>query len=346
MRWEYPKYVSVAEKKDKAAKKLKQLQKKDPAINPVVITGNSLAQTWWGKSWNKNLERYADYSNRIGRGRSYVRHGAVLDLKIEAGLVLALVQGSGAKPYEVVIKIAAISAANWTAIKRGSAGKLQSLQDLLAGKFPVGLSDIFFSKDKGLFPSPREISLDCSCPDWATMCKHVAAALYGVGARFDEDPSLFFKLRQADTGDLIAQAVKEKTGKLLAKTNKKSAKIIVDADLSDIFGIDMDSKPDFSRKIKEGPEKDRKKAVATKASAKKAVQPVNPPVMELSKAPAPSDATGFVAEIIVGSRRKGVTIEMLVEKTGYSKSKLYGIVHRLKQQGEIENRSRGVYVKI
>ena len=183
----YPDYVSVAEKKDKAAKQLKQLQKKIPGIKPVVLAGNALARTWWGKSWNQN-QRYADYSNRIGRGRAYVRHGAVLDLSIAAGKVTALVQGSSSKPYEVKISIKAISKPQWAAIKKQCDGRLKSLQDLLAGKFPKELSEIFLTEGKGLFPSPKEISFDCSCPDWASMCKHVAAALYGIGARLDEDP--------------------------------------------------------------------------------------------------------------------------------------------------------------
>ncbi|MCB2181261.1 MAG: hypothetical protein KQH63_04510 [Desulfobulbaceae bacterium] len=334
--WEYPRYVSVAEKKAKAAKKLKQLKKKMPDIKPVVIEGKALARTWWGKSWNKNLERYADYSNRIGRGRSYVRHGAVLDLKIDSGKVTALVQGSTSKPYEVVINIKAISQTNWRAIKKQCEGQLKSLQDLLAGKFPKALGEIFFSKEKGLFPRPHAISFNCSCPDWASMCKHVAAALYGIGARFDEDSSLFFKLRDADTGDLIARAVKDKTGELLAKTRKKSAKVIEDADLSGIFGIDMDSKPDFARKGTE--------AIKKKSAAKRITKPIDLHRKQKNKQKTLKTATGFVAELIVSSK-SGVDIEKLVKKTGYSKSKLYGIVHRLKQQGIIKNKSHGVYVK-
>ncbi len=246
----YPRYVSVAEKKAKAAKKLKQLKKKTPDIKPVVIEGNALARTWWGKSWNKNLERYADYTNRVGRGRSYVQHGAVLDLKIDSRQVTALVQGSTSKPYEVVISIKGINQTNWKEIQKQCEGQLKSLQDLLAGKFPKTLAEIFFNKEKGLFPSPQTISFDCSCPDWASMCKHVAAALYGIGSRFDEDPSLFFKLRGVDTENLIARAVKDKTGKLLAKTKRKSAKVLDDADLSGVFGIDIDNKLDFTGKRK------------------------------------------------------------------------------------------------
>ncbi|MEJ2690754.1 MAG: hypothetical protein P8130_12560, partial [Deltaproteobacteria bacterium] len=244
--WGFPKYVTVAEKKAKAAKKLQQLKKKRPDIAPVIIAGSALARTWWGKSWNRNLERYADYRNRIGRGKNYVRHGAVLDLRIEGGRVSALVQGTRAKPYEVVVRIARVKKANWDRIRKQCQGELRSLPDLLAGKFPKALGEIFLAEGKGLFPTPKEISFDCSCPDWASMCKHVAATLYGVGARLDEDPLLFFTLRQADTEELVAGAVREKTGDLLARADKKSTRVLDDADLSGLFGIDMDVKPDFS----------------------------------------------------------------------------------------------------
>lgn len=335
--WGYPKYVSVAEKKAKAAQKLKQLKKKLPDIKPVVIKGNALACTWWGKSWNKNLERYADYTNRIGRGRSYVRHGAVLDLKIDSGQVTALVQGSTSKPYKVVIHIKGITQANWKEIKKQCEGQLRSLQDLLAGKFPKELVDIFFNQEKGLFPKPQAISFDCSCPDWASMCKHVAAALYGVGARFDEDPSLFFTLRGVDTRELIARAVKDKTGELLEKTKKKSARVIDDGDLGSIFGIDMDSQPNFTGKKNVVPD-----AGTTKVQKKRSTVAI--PSRGRTKKRSAKTGTSLVAEIILASRT-GINVEKLVEETGYTKTKLYGIVHRLKQQKIITNKAPGVYVK-
>ena len=331
--WGYPRYVSVAEKKAKAEKKLKKLRKKMPDIKPIVIAGRTLAQTWWGKSWNKNLERYADYSNRIGRGRSYVRHGAVLDLKIDPGKVSALVQGSRTKPYEVVINIKAISPAPWQVLKKQSQGQLKSLQDLLSGQFPKTLAEIFFAQENGLFPRPHDISFNCSCPDWASMCKHVAAALYGIGARFDEDPALFFKLRGADTSDLIAQAVKDQTDELLKKSKKKSAKIIDDGDLSDIFGIEMESQPKFSKKKKK-PIKDKSAAIKPASANKRAPKPQ-------IKA---KTAIGQVAQLIL-AEKSGLTIVSLVEKTGFMKIKLYGIVHRLKQQGKIKKKAHGVYIK-
>ena len=86
------------------AAQLAKLRKKNPDIKPVIIDGK-LAKSWWAQAWNRNLEGYADYSNRIGRGRSYVKSGAVLDLSIKPGEVCALVQGSRAKPYDVTVRI-------------------------------------------------------------------------------------------------------------------------------------------------------------------------------------------------------------------------------------------------
>ncbi len=333
----YPKYVSVGQKMAKAEKKLKQLRKKMPDIRPVILTGSSLARTWWAKSWNDNLERYADYDNRIGRGRSYLRHGAVLDLEITPGKVTALVMGSEADPYEVTITIQPVSANQWQTIKKQCQGHLKSLQDLLAGKFPKTLAEIFFTQDQGLFPSPKDIRFHCSCPDSASMCKHVAAALYGIGARFDEDPSLFFTLRGVDTGDLLADALQGSTDELLNKTRKKTAKVIDDADLADLFGIDMDLKPDFST--------EEPKALKGKAATRKIAQPVHAPAKHNNIPKSPSTATARVAAIIAAAT-SGVTITDLATKTGYPKSKLYGIVHRLKQEGKIKSASHGVYITV
>src|SRR5210317_1029347 len=220
--WRYPRYVSVAEKRAKAARKLKQLRKKNPAIQPIVLEGRAIAKTWWGKSWNLNLERYADYNNRIGRGRSYVRHGAVLDLQISAGQVKSLVQGSRTKPYSVTIKIKGITKEIWKNMKAACAGKLDSLPELLSGKFPKALGEVFTAQGRGLFPSPQEIGFDCSCPDWAYMCKHVAATLYGIGTRLDDDAGLFFKLRKVKIDDLIQQTLKDQSYKLLEKAEQMS----------------------------------------------------------------------------------------------------------------------------
>ena len=328
----YPQYVTVAEKKAKAEKKIKQLRKKNPDLRPVILQGRALARTWWGKAWNKNLESYADYSNRIGRGRSYVRHLAVVDLQIAPGKVTALVQGSRGKPYEVLISIAKMKQQNWQIIKKECQSRLSSLPDLLAGKFPKGLQEIFMIQGKGLFPTPTEISFDCSCPDWASMCKHIAAALYGVGVRLDEDPALFFTLRQAALDDLVSQAVQDKTAGILGGDTAKGSKVIADDKLAALFGIEMDAFA--SAPPTKGRAKRRKPA--TKKPTKPAAQ---------DSLQGHSTATALVVHCIVGSK-DGLSIKDLQQATGFSAKKLYGILARLKQTGRVKNPAHGIYCRI
>jgi uncharacterized Zn finger protein len=244
----YPKATTAAQKKAKAIKSTEKLAKKNPDISPVIISGNKIAKTWWGISWNNNLESYSDYSNRIGRGRSYVRNGAVLDLQITSGNISALVQGSRAKPYKVDITIKSLNVSIWESITKACEGEIDSLQELIDGKFPKVLSDMFTIQGKGLFPSPKEISFECSCPDWANMCKHVAAVLYGVGARLDDNPTLFFLLRNVEIDDLISDAINNKSYSLIEKSKTKSGRVIEDTDISNLFGIDIEDDLKTDRK--------------------------------------------------------------------------------------------------
>ncbi|MDR1875408.1 MAG: hypothetical protein LBQ90_10415 [Synergistaceae bacterium] len=237
MSWGYFEYTPVAQKKADAQRQLEKLRKKNPNISPVVIEGRKIAKTWWGMAWNRNLESYADYSNRISRGSAYVRNGMVLDLQITSGNISALVQGSRSEPYKVLIRIDKLSAARWNAIAEQSSSRIGSLAELTEGKFPETLSQAFLQQGKGLFPSPKEIHFNCSCPDWAGMCKHVAATLYGVGARLDHDPLLFFTLRDIDFSALLKKSVEEKIESLLKNANKKSQRVIDDADLAGLFGV-------------------------------------------------------------------------------------------------------------
>ena len=237
---DFPEYVPVAQKREIAKRKIEKLREKDPNISPVIITGKKLASTWWGNSWNKNLESYSDYSSRIQRGRSYVRNCAVLDLKITPGKIIALVQGSETKPYKVNINISHLNKDVWEYITKECIGKIDSLQELLEGKFPKALSEFFTVRGKGLFPSPKEINFNCSCPDSADMCKHVAAALYGVGVRLDEDPTLFFVLRNVDIAELISETINKKSQTMLEKSKKRSRRVMAETDISDMFGIDLE----------------------------------------------------------------------------------------------------------
>jgi uncharacterized Zn finger protein len=233
----FPKYESVAEKKAKAIKALEKLKKKNPEIEPVIIEGRTLAKSWWGKAWNLNLESYADYGNRIARGKSYVRSNTVLDLKIYKGTVEAKVQGSSSKPYDVKINIDALSSTKWEQIIALCNHRIDSLEQLVEGKFPKELEVLFKERKYGMFPSPKEIHFDCSCPDWASMCKHVAAVLYGIGARLDLDPMLFFELRDLDGQELVRKSMERKLENMLKNAGKKSKREIADEDISDLFGL-------------------------------------------------------------------------------------------------------------
>lgn len=235
-------YVSVAKRRQQAAKKVAALQKRGKHVNPVRIEGRAIARTFWGKAWCHNLESYSDYSNRLPRGRTYVRNGAVLDLQIGKGEVTALVSGSSV--YTVKIAIRALAHPRWKTITEQCAGQIDSLVELLQGKFSRGVMEIITCKERGLFPSPKHISMECSCPDWATMCKHVAAVLYGVGARLDESPELFFQLRNVDHSELITAAG---TATAVTRTTKPG-KVLKSGNLSNIFGIDLDSGLDTGEK--------------------------------------------------------------------------------------------------
>lgn len=244
MFWGHRPYVPVAQKRENAEKKLKQLLKKNPNMKPVFIKGKSIAETWWGRAWNSNLEKYAEFSNRIGRGRSYVRHGSVLDLQISKGKIDGLVLGSSTRPYKIKIQIRSLGKSKWDGIKQASKDKIDSLQELLDGKFPKSLAEIFTTKNEGLFPTPQEIKLSCSCPDWAVMCKHVAATLYGVGARLDEDPELFFTLRGVKIDNLIEFAVNKQKENLKKSAAKRQGRgrmaMKEDTKLAALFDIDLD----------------------------------------------------------------------------------------------------------
>jgi len=236
--FEFPEYVSVGTRRARAraaAEKVARKQKR--SLAPVCpIEGNKLVRTFWGKAWCDNLESYRDYENRLPRGRSYVRHGAVIDLRIGAGKVTALV--SGTSTYEVAVTIRSLPPKSWNKLASECTSQIDSLVDLLRGRLPTQVMELVTRKQGGLFPSPNEISFECSCPDWAGMCKHVAAALYGVGVRLEEKPELFFELRGVDHTELVGGAA-EAVPRLA--DGARSRKVVRDADLSALFGIELES---------------------------------------------------------------------------------------------------------
>lgn len=231
-------YVPVAARRRQAARRLAQLRKKNGReASPVVIDGRKIARTFWGGAWCENLERYSDFANRLPRGRTYVRNGSVVDLQIVPGAVTALVSGSDL--YEIEMKVAAVPPTRWRAICKDCAGAIDSVVELLQGKLSQSVMTRMCQAKTGLFPSPKEITFACSCPDWASMCKHIAAVLYGIGARLDQHPELLFLLRQVDQQALVARA-----GSDLSRTrNVRAGKVLDTGDLSEIFGIEMASHP-------------------------------------------------------------------------------------------------------
>jgi uncharacterized Zn finger protein len=226
-------YVPVAKKRADAQEKIAALGKTEK-LSPVTVSGRKIANTWWGASWCANLERYADFDNRVERGRSYVKNGQVIDLSIGDGKVLARVMGS--ELYRVEIGIDGLSAKAWERVSEQAGQRIGSLADLVEGKFPEELGEIFMRQGEGLFPSSREIHMQCTCPDYAFMCKHVAAVLYGIGARLDDDPLLFFKLRAIPFEKLLKKSVDEKMKNLLKNAHKKTERTLT-GDIAEIFGL-------------------------------------------------------------------------------------------------------------
>lgn len=266
-------YVPVAEKRARGARAVARLEKAGRKTAPVVIEGRKIARTFWGQAWCQNLESYGDYANRLPRGRTYVRNGSVLDLQIGPGKVTALVCGS--ELYEVTVTIRALQRARWRAITRECAGQIDSVIELLGGQLTGSVMQVVSRRGDGLFPAPAEITLACSCPDYARLCKHVAAALYGIGARLDEDPGLLFTLREVDPADLVegmdaAAALGE---------GAAQERVLASDDLAAVFGIELDSDagaaappstPRARRRAAKAPQPAKKKQRKAKASPPRA----------------------------------------------------------------------------
>lgn len=263
MSWynQYPEYKSVAQKKLDAEKRAKRLAGKGEKLEPAATTGNKLATTFWGQAWNRNLERYQDYEYRLLRGRSYVRHGAVIDLKVEKGCIKAMVSGS--ELYTLRINIQPLDPTRWKALKKQCSGQITSLIGLLQGKLPPGVMEAVTKENEGLFPEPRDIKFICSCLDHADLCKHCAAAAYGVGARLDKSPELLFLLRGVDHTDLISSASDAAVAQTVATGDDLG-------DLADIFGIEFDASPE----VPPTPPVSRKKVAAKPALKKTKGKPV------------------------------------------------------------------------
>jgi uncharacterized Zn finger protein len=227
-------YVPVAKRRERAARLVAKLALEGEILSPVTAARGSIAKTYWGKAWCQNLERYSDYASRLPRGRTYLRNGSVIDLKIEAGEVVAQVMGSIL--YRIAVKVSAVPAAQWQSLARDCAQSIDSWVELLQGKLSTGVMERIARPGVGLFPSPQEITFSCSCLDAAVMCKHVAATLYGIGARLDAEPELLFRLRRVDSKELVARVGE---GGLPVQQRPAGGRILDSSKLADVFGLDL-----------------------------------------------------------------------------------------------------------
>jgi uncharacterized Zn finger protein len=267
-------YVPVAQRRAKAAREVAKRTKKGQTVTPVHISGRSIAATFWGQAWCTNLESYSDFSNRLPRGRTYVRNGSVVDLKIGNGKITALVSGS--ELYKIEIDISSLPKKSWQALKEQCAGKIGTLVELLQGKLSKAVMELVTNRDEGLFPKPKEIEMSCSCPDYAGMCKHLAAVMYGVGNRLDSSPELLFVLRGVDHLELIEQAIPT-----APVGTAGSAPTLAADSLGAIFDIEIDEapspKPDTIEKAKTRTQKVAKKTAKEVTKPKKHSTPKQVP---------------------------------------------------------------------
>jgi uncharacterized Zn finger protein len=256
-----------------------KLQKKGASIQPVRIEGRQIALTFWGKAWCDHLEGFSDFENRLPRGRTYVRNGSVCHLDIRKGVVEAKVSGS--EIYDVSVKIKTLPGPKWGQVKARCAGRVGSLLELLQGKLSDHVMSAVTDTKVGLFPGPREMRFTCSCPDWADMCKHVAAVLYGVGARLDQTPELLFRLRGVDHTELVGE---DAAKAIVARKPKGGRRTLDEGSLADVFGIEVDKAGPGKRARSQGtappppgprttPERDEKEDVASRLVRKKPLQP-------------------------------------------------------------------------
>lgn len=321
---EWPAYVPVAQRRVNALRHAAELAvKENRALAPVKIEGRKIARSFWGLAWCENLERYSDYANRLPRGGTYVRNGSVVDLQISKGNIQAIVAGS--EVYTVTIKIETLPKTKWSKIKEDCSQSIDSLLELVQGKFERGIMERLTHREHGLFPQPREIKLRCSCPDSATMCKHVAAVMYGIGHRLDSSPELLFLLRDVDHLELIGHAV-------TAENLDRSFQVTQDNDLSgsdlgELFGIELDigqSATNVTRietktivtKTKVLARKSTKKVAKTQKSSRQ--QTVDPPTIQRPVDSAPK------------KKKKAAATQ---NKSGSSRATVVAKVPRAKQVG-------------
>ena len=302
MEFWYPRYVPVGARRARALQEMRALRARGVKAQPVEIKGRAIVRSFWGRRWCEHLESFSDYANRLPRGRSYVRNGSVCHLAVESGGVEAMVAGGSL--YHVAVRIRRLKKPTWKAIRSACAGQIGSGLELLQGRLSDHVMDVVTHREAGLFPQPGEIKLACDCPDWATMCKHAAAVLYGVGSRLDDSPELLFRLRGVDETELIADG-------LTPPRETATADTLAGEDLGSIFGIDLGSEDGAPRARPPRPAaRKRSKTARTRKAPRRRSSPAAAP----SAPPAAGQAGGASPRL----RLAGAQIAGLRERCGFS----------------------------
>lgn len=288
-------YVPVSRRRANAQRKVSNLRASGQPVAPVEVNGRQIVHTFWGRAWCDNLERYSDFANRLPRGRTYVRNGSVIDLQIAPGKVNALVSGS--EIYEVAITIPRVASRQWVSICDDCGSSVKSLVELLQGRLSDGVMERICRPTTGLFPEPSQIDFRCSCPDWAWMCKHVAAVLYGVGVRLDKHPDLLFKLRDVDAQELVDNLDADITVGVRAPA---SDRVLEQDGLSELFGLELAASPPAP----ESKQRERKRRTAKKAAKATPRKQLRAAVKPKGTKPATSRARGTMARTTKADTRK------------------------------------------
>ena len=286
----FPEYVSVAERRRRAGRELEKLRRQGRRLSPVVVEGRTVARTVWGQAWCKNLEAFSDFASRLPRGRSYLRNGLVIHVQVGVGKVEALVSGS--ELYEVEVKVKPLPDARWHTLVEACAGQVSSVVELLGGRLSGPVMEVLCRPGQGLFPTPSEMSFSCTCPDYARMCKHVAAVLYGVGARLDTAPELLFTLRRVEGAELVTRAAEG----LAREAPASGATLEQGSDLGGLFGIEL-APPDGKAEASRARGRDGGKRTERKVRVQKAAK-------EVTKKPAAKRGATVAKQKAATGRRK------------------------------------------
>jgi len=207
--WEYEYYEPAKPKKVK---------------DGIRLESTKMGATWWSKKWISLLDSFG-WSNRLARGRRYARSGQVVNVTINPGVITAKVQGTRSIPYDVVISIPPFTTSQWTKIFKELDAQAIYTAKLLASEMPSDIEDVFTRAQVSLFPqSKRDLTTECSCPDSANPCKHIAAVYYVIGEEFDRDPFLIFHLRGRSKEQILEALRHQRQETIPGEIKKESTK--------------------------------------------------------------------------------------------------------------------------